>query len=87
MIASLLPNLGFEYHANFMCNSCTITSPTNIQIIYQIKIPSPFPSLSWSNATSKMGKSDTKPLRLFSSRCSPLQQVHEAQKLEPKNEP
>jgi hypothetical protein len=37
-------------------------SPTNIQIIYQIKLPSsspPLPSLLWSNATSKVGKSDT----------------------------
>jgi hypothetical protein len=43
MIASLLPNLGFEYHANFMCNSCTITPPTNIQIILSNKNPLPLP--------------------------------------------
>lgn len=48
--------------------------PPTSKLFYQIKIPSSFPSLSWSNnATSKMGKSDTKPLRLFSSKCSPLQ--------------
>jgi hypothetical protein len=44
MIASLLPNLGFEYHAT-LCAIHAQSLPTNIQINYQIKIPSPFPPL------------------------------------------